>query len=107
MRARHARLRRRLDAWTWTAVSAMAVAMVGGGVALGAGDDDTILSCVSKSGAIRIVKAPTDCDRRSETLLSWNKQGPIGPQGLPGVDGSPGPTGAPGPSGPAGPPGAD
>ena len=81
------------------AASALAVAMVGSGVAIAAGSSGKISACASKStGALRLAK---HC-KPSETKVSWNvkgAQGPQGPQGLPGAAGAPGPkgdTGAPG-----------
>ncbi len=42
-----------------------------------------IHGCVDASGRLRIVRSERDC-RRDEAALSWQEQGPIGPQGLPG-----------------------
>ncbi len=50
--------------------------------------NNTIYGCYdNKSGNLRRVIAPTDCDAKKETVLSWNIQGPKddpggrGPQG--------------------------
>jgi len=67
-----------------------------------------IYGCSSKrNGALRIVANSNQCTR-SETLISWNQTGPVGPQGLPGPQGQPGqqgPQGLKGDSGPQGLPG--
>jgi hypothetical protein len=55
---------------------------------------NTIYACVSnRSGEVRIVTAATTCHSR-ETKISWNSEGPQGPQGVPGPKGDPGPAGA-------------
>lgn len=56
----------------------------------GKGDDST--------GALRIVRAASDC-KRGETFIQWNQAGVPGPQGVPGPAGA---VGATGPVGPAG-----
>jgi hypothetical protein len=74
--------------------------VLGGGPSAQATNDDagTIHACVNdKSGAIKIVNAPEDC-QQGEHSLSWNISGAQGPAG---------PEGPAGPSGPAGEPGAD
>ena len=81
---------------------------------------DLIYGCYNKTGALRIVSDPGDCNKKNETLISWNsegEQGPAGPlgdtgpqgpqglrglqgkQGLPGVKGDTGNTGLEGPQG--------
>lgn len=46
--------------------------------------NETISACVQKvSGNMRIVTANESC-KSNEYALSWNKQGPVGPQGDPG-----------------------
>lgn len=76
-----------------------------------------ISGCVDQAGAIRIVGAVSQC-KKTEKPLSWNQQGPIGPQGATGAKGATGATGAKGvtgatgavgatgPAGPMGPRGA-
>src|ERR1035437_6975408 len=60
-----------------------------------------IVGCVNKtSGVLRIPKG--DPCKKFETLLTWNAQGPTGPQGPAGAPGATGPTGAQGPAGPQG-----
>ena len=62
-----------------------------------------IYACYNKNnGNVRIVAASSAC-HGSEIAISWNEQGPTGPQGLVGP---PGPTGATGATGPAGPKGS-
>ncbi len=78
----------------------------------------TIEACVKKSGAITILLKGT-C-KKSETLLTWNTagavgpagpqgpsglEGPAGPEGPTGAMGSVGPIGSAGPAGPTGPSG--
>jgi hypothetical protein len=70
--------------------------------------------CVNRnSGFLRVVAPGTDC-LSSETAISWNETGPVGPQGPKGDTGATGPigpqgpkgdTGATGPVGPQGPKG--
>lgn len=85
-------------------------------------NSDVILGCVdNETGEVRIVEDPDDCEtearsnargRRAETrpgperLISWNREGPRGPSGVPGPAGPPGPSGEGGSQGPPGPPGA-
>lgn len=62
--------------------------------------DTTIYyACVkTNGGTIRVVAQGATCTN-SETLISWNQQGPQGIQGVPGPSGAPGPTGIPGSGG--------
>ena len=82
-------------------------AALGGAVAGGVAIAQTvgppaITSCVHKeTGAVRIVSSGTDC-RPTESVVSWNKEGPVGPAGSEGPEGPQGPPGATGPEGPAG-----
>jgi len=50
---------------------------------------------------MRLIGNGEQC-RRTETPLSWNIQGPVGPQGEEGPAGPAGPQGEPGPQGPQG-----
>ncbi len=93
--------------------AALAVVLLGGGVALAGHDSNTIHACISKSGVPRIVTSAAAC-LRGESYADWNKQGAPGQVGAPGADGAAGPagpvgetgeTGAPGPEGAAGPAG--
>ena len=69
-------------------------------------EDETIHACVGNhTGPTRIVDGADDC-RRNETPLSWNEQGPAGPQGGAGPEGPQGPQGDPGTEGQAGPAGS-
>jgi hypothetical protein len=75
---------------------------------------EDIYGCYGKSGALRIVSDPGDCNKKNETLISWNsegeqgpagpqgEQGPQGSQGLRGLQGVKGDTGDTGPEGPQG-----
>lgn len=65
----------------------------------------TIYACrLNSLGTIRIVAATTPCTIY-ETKISWNTDGPPGPQGPPGQQGPQGQPGAQGPQGPQGPQG--
>lgn len=58
----------------------------------------TITACVAKKGgAVRFVKAGTSCTSK-ERKTSFNRVGPVGPQGSTGPKGATGPEGAVGPS---------
>jgi Collagen triple helix repeat (20 copies) len=104
-----------------TCASVLALATLAtGGIALASNSHRVTMvhACVNRAtGEIRIAR---HCTRR-ERALTWNKQGPAGPAGVPGPRGStgpggpagppgaagaPGPTGSPGPSGPPGPTGS-
>ena len=78
-----------------------ALALTAGGVAFAAIPSNGVISaCYVKSGGtLRVIDATTGNCSSKETSLSWNAQGPAGPQGSPGPSGPPGPTGSPGPSG--------
>jgi hypothetical protein len=83
------------------ALAAVAVVLVGGGVAVAAipGTGDVISGCYSKSnGTLRVVDARDRC-RSNERRIAWNERGPAGPRG---PAGEPGPAGGTGPAGPAG-----
>jgi hypothetical protein len=66
--------------------------------------DGEIVSCVSNSGAIRLVDHPR-C-RANEQLMSFNQTGPQGATGARGATGAAGAAGAAGATGPAGEKGA-
>lgn len=59
---------------------------------------DVINGCVDKEGKLRIVADAAEC-KDKEQLLSWNTEGPAGPQGEQGPEGEQGPPGPEGPSG--------
>ncbi len=61
-------------------------------------DPVQISACVGKSGLMRILQSGGQC-ADTETLLTWNQQGPQGPAGPTGPTGLTGPTGATGPTG--------
>src|SRR5918994_356947 len=66
-----------------------------------------ITGCVQKqTGALRISTSGS-CDSRTETVLTWNAQGPQGPQGEQGPQGPQGEQGPQGPQGEQGPDGGD
>ncbi len=83
-------MRRSLALFTAVLLAGLAV-----GVAVGASSVPTIKSCVEKDGTMRYL-ASGAC-KSGEKQLTWNIQG---------VKGAPGPQGIPGPTGPAGPSGA-
>ena len=64
-------------------------------------------ACMTGAGAIRMIdyEAGVRCGA-TETLISWNERGLLGPAGPKGSTGSAGSDGAPGPAGTIGPPGA-
>jgi hypothetical protein len=62
-----------------------------------------IFGCYNnKSGALRRVSVPTQCDPKAETALTWNVQGPKGDTGATGATGATGTTGLTGATGPSG-----
>jgi hypothetical protein len=70
------------------------------------GADGVIDGCYTKStGALRVIDTegsiPVTC-KSSEAALSWNQQGPTGPEGPQGETGPEGPQGETGPEGPQG-----
>jgi hypothetical protein len=72
-------------------VSVIAVVVAVGGVALAAGSTSTkvIHSCKNKqTGALRIA---TKCSKHERSVISWNKAGQVGPQGIQGQTGPAGP----------------
>lgn len=73
----------------------LGAALLAGGIAYATIPDahGVIHGCYSKTGALRVVDAPTQSCAKNETALDWNTAGPTGTQG---------PTGATGPSGPSG-----
>jgi hypothetical protein len=79
--------------------AALLVGVVAGAAhALTGSSPATINACEqSVSGNIRIVPSAGGC-RTNETALSWNTEGPTGPQGPSGATGPQGDTGAPGPA---------
>jgi hypothetical protein len=78
----------------------------GGTASTGTAPAGVIKTCVdNKTGAVRWVNSSTTKCRTGEWMMSWNSEGPAGPDGKPGEtgpQGPPGETGATGPQGPAG-----
>lgn len=62
---------------------------------------DEITACISNAnGSVRIINPllnPAGC-KKNETLVTWSKEGPVGPQGEAGPRGETGPQGEPGDS---------
>jgi hypothetical protein len=93
------------------ALSILAVFLLtlSGGLAMAAAPaaDGEITACYQSRGAgnLRIVDADEQC-RPNETRISWNEEGPAGPQGAQGPAGPQGAQGLPGGTGPQGPAGA-
>jgi len=56
------------------------------------------------TGALRMISTSRRC-RAIEQRVTWNRRGPIGPQGSPGTPGAVGSVGQPGATGPVGSPG--
>lgn len=70
-------------------------------------DEDGVIHACYKStgdnaGAVRVINAPAQNCKASESALDWNQTGPQGPQGSDGPQGPQGPAGPPGPAGAAG-----
>ena len=84
--------------------------LVAGKTNIEAPSSSKIQACVEKKdGALRLIESGKSC-KSSETPVSWNIQGPAGPQGMQGragIEGPAGPQGEQGPVGPQGVPGAD
>jgi hypothetical protein len=74
---------------------------VGGGYALAASNTKTITVCADKTTGVLHLKTRGRC-KSDQTRVTWNQQGPTGPQGQQGVVGPQGTAGAQGPQGPAG-----
>lgn len=82
---------------TWALI--VAAALVGGMNGFGKAASGEIVACKSvPNGQVRVVKSASDC-RSSEEVLTWNSEGPAGPQGPRGPQGE---TGAQGPQGETG-----
>jgi hypothetical protein len=73
-------------------ISAVISAVVVGGVAFAAAPNpaDVIEACAGNGSGLLRLDDGRGC-RKNETPLSWNAQGPAGPQGIPGPAGPPGP----------------
>ncbi len=73
---------------------------VGGGLAWASIPDGSGVfhACLGTGGAVRVIDTATQTCGPSESPVSWNQQGPVGPRGPAGVgvSGPPGPSGAPG-----------
>jgi hypothetical protein len=80
------------------AVAAL-LALVGGVAYATIPDSEGVVhACYSKSGGgLRVIDATVVGCKASETSLTWNQQGPAGPEGPAGQIGPPGPAGPPGP----------
>lgn len=78
----------------------MVVGLIGVTVAAASGTS-LIRACVDAQGRMRIIGPTAKCTK-GENLLTWNQQGPTGPQGLTGPQGPQGEKGDTGPQGPAG-----
>ena len=105
---RKARIRlRRPSPATVLSIVALVMATSGFAVAAIPGSDGRIVGCFHKrTGALRVVDAARQCNRRTERVLSWNQEGAPGTAGVPGRDGAAGERGAAGPQGPKGETGA-
>jgi uncharacterized protein YjbI with pentapeptide repeats len=110
--------------WVWEGVmgkrlqgliaGVIAGVLIAGGVAYAVtvvppNSSDRYYACVRTNGVIRpdtlrLNKVPTSCPGSTDTVRSWNAQGPrglAGATGTPGANGTTGATGATGPSGAA------
>jgi hypothetical protein len=91
--------RRRTAVRIGGAVIALALTLGGTAYAVSGGSARTISACAAKrSGGLRLLASGKHC-KRSERLVKWNQNGPIGPQGLQGPQGAPGSQGVQGPTG--------
>jgi len=84
---------------------AIAGVLVGtGGLAFASSGGGVIRACANKkTGALRLAAT---CEKKNETAVAWNVQGPQGPAGPAGQQGPQGPAGQTGPAGPQGPAGS-
>ena len=94
----------------WVFGAALAVAVVGSGVAYATIPDSAgvIHTCYAKAGGtIRLIDTGIgQTCKVNEVALSWNQTGPAGPQGLKGNTGAAGPVGPAGAKGDTGAPGS-
>ena len=102
---------KRMKRVRWLLVAAVvAVPVAGAAIAQIPGQSGVISACFdSKSGALRVIDAPTKTCTKFETSLNWNQEGPagaVGATGATGATGAVGPVGPVGATGPAGAPGA-
>jgi hypothetical protein len=74
---------------------------VGGGYAVAAGNNKTITACADKKTGILHLKTRGRCNP-GQTRVTWNQQGPPGPEGTQGPQGPQGTAGVQGPQGPTG-----
>ena len=86
------------------AVGLVALGLAGGAAALATGsatsrNQDTITACQKKY--LRVVSDASKC-KVGERVVTWSKNGQVGPAGPAGPAGEIGPAGARGPAGPAG-----
>jgi hypothetical protein len=86
------------------AVGVIALGLLGGSTALATGsatssDATTITACQKKF--LRVVSDASKC-RAGERVVTWDKEGAVGPAGPAGPPGPPGPAGPKGDTGPAG-----
>lgn len=91
-------------------LAAVALLLLGGGMAWAAvpSSSGVITGCVDaryNTGVLRVIDASKSC-LRSETRITWNKEGAPGADGARGADGAMGPAGPSGPAGLQGEPGA-
>ena len=90
------------------AVGLVALGLAGGAAALATGSatsgrQEAITAC--QKNFLRVVSDASKC-RKGERVVTWSKQGQVGPAGPAGPMGEAGPAGARGPAGAAGPAGA-
>lgn len=99
--------------WRTAVVAVLAFSIGSASVALGLVVEGVVEACYNNAtGALRVATPTKPCLTTTanpvfrETAISWNQQGPQGPEGPQGPAGPQGPQGAPGPQGPQGVPGA-
>jgi hypothetical protein len=95
---RHALSNARRNAIPYLALLLVLAVGVGGGYAFAASKNKSITVCADKKTGILHLKTRGRC-KSSQTLVTWNQQGPTGPQGAQGAQGVAGAQGSQGPAG--------
>ncbi|NND02204.1 MAG: hypothetical protein HKN91_05405 [Acidimicrobiia bacterium] len=86
------------------AIIAASVTVLGvASIAVATGDGGPTYYACERDGRLSdlTIDVAPECDKKSQ-LVSWNAEGPPGPQGVPGAQGEQGPQGEPGTQGPPG-----
>jgi hypothetical protein len=92
---------------TTTGLTLGLVCLLPGAAPEASAQSGTVVACVNPgNGNMRLVQSASQC-RPNEGVISWNVQGPEGPEGPMGPSGPEGPMGPSGPEGPMGPSGPE